>query len=60
MQIYTIDRKLPKVLYDLNKSLGYFRKVYTYHIYIVSDIPEIDIHIKLDHLDIPEGLIKSE
>ena len=33
IQIDTIDRKLPKVLYDLNKSIGYFREVDTYQIY---------------------------
>ena len=33
IRIDTIDRKLPKVLYDLNKSIGYFRKVDTYQIY---------------------------
>ena len=33
IQFDTLARELPKVLYNLNKSLGYFRKVYTYHIY---------------------------
>ena len=32
IQIDTIDRKLPKVLYNLNKALGYFRKDCIYHI----------------------------
>ena len=32
MRFDTLVRELPKVIYDLNKALGYFRKVDTYYI----------------------------